>query len=69
MVKDRKYFADRDAIPHFLKDVEYDEWSCPVADEIASQVIRLPVDFRFTDQDIDETIAGIHKVWRHYFGE
>ena len=69
VVKDKKYFADRDAIPHFLKDVEYDEWSCPVADEIARQVIRLPVDFRFTDQDIDETIAGIHKVWRHYFGE
>jgi dTDP-4-amino-4,6-dideoxygalactose transaminase len=68
VVKDRKYFADRDAIPHFLKDVEYDEWSCPVADEIARQVIRLPVDFRFTDQDVDETIAGIHKVWGHYFG-
>ena len=68
VVKDKKFFADRNDVPNFLQDVEYDEWSCPVADEIARQVIRLPVDFRFTDQDVDETIAGIHKVWRHYFG-
>ena len=53
--------------PHFLTDVEYDEWSCPVADEIIRQVMRLPIDFRFTEQNVDETIAGIRKVWQHYF--
>ncbi len=56
--------------PHFLTDVEYDEydeWPCPVADEIIRQVMRLPIDFRFTEQNVDETIAGIRKVWQHYF--
>ena len=67
VIKNKQFFANQENPPHFLAAVEYDEWSCPVADEIARQVIRLPVDFRFTDQDIDETIAGIRKVWQHYF--
>jgi dTDP-4-amino-4,6-dideoxygalactose transaminase len=54
-------------VPHFLENVQFDEWSCPVADEVGRQVMRLPVDHRFTDDDITETIAGIRKVWAHYF--
>ncbi|MAE63876.1 MAG: hypothetical protein CMJ18_06345 [Phycisphaeraceae bacterium] len=69
VIRDRRFFADRDAVPHFLRDVQYDEWSCPKADEIARQVVRLPVDFRFTDADVDETIAGVKKVWMHYLGK
>jgi len=68
VINRKKFFADNDAVPHFLKDVGYNEWSCPVADRVARQVIRLPVDFRFTQQDVDETIAGIHKVWKHIVG-
>ena len=66
VIKDRKFFANREKVPHFLKNVQYDEWSCPKADEIARQVIRLPVDYRFTDEDIDQTIAGIKKVWEYW---
>lgn len=64
VIKNRQFFANRDAIPHFLEQVEYDEWSCPKADDIAKRVIRLPIDFRYSREDIDETIAGIRKVWK-----
>ena len=37
-------------------------------DELQRTVIRLPIDQRYTDRDIDETIAGIRKVWAHYMG-
>ena len=63
VIKNRQFFANRDAIPHFLEQVEYDEWSCPKADDIAKRVIRLPIDFRYSDEDVDATIAGIRKVW------
>lgn len=67
VIRDRRFYAYSDRIPHFLEGVNYDETSCPGADLIVNQVIRLPVDHRFTDQDIDETITGIRKVWSHYF--
>ena len=31
--------------------------------------LRLPMDYRYTDEDISQTIEGIRKVWRHYFGD
>jgi len=31
-------------------------------------VIRLPLDERYVDEDIDATIAGMHKVWAHMTG-
>jgi hypothetical protein len=37
-------------------------------DELQRTVLRLPVDQRYTDEDIDQTIAGVRKVWRHFFG-
>lgn len=67
IIKEKRFYADSDKVPACLANVTYDEWSCPAADKIAAQVIRLPVDHRFTDQDIDETIAGIRKVWAHFF--
>ena len=66
VIRDRKFFAYTDRPPHCLQNVHYDEGSCPAADRIAAQVIRLPVDHRFTDPDIDETIAGVRKVWTHF---
>ena len=69
LIKDRKYYPYSDHVPHFLKQMEYDEWSCPTADEVRRTVIRLPVDHRYTDQDIGETIAGVRKVWSFYFAE
>lgn len=63
VIRNRRFYADRAAVPYFLRDVRYDEWSCPRADDIARRIIRLPIDFRYTERDIDETIAGIRKVW------
>ena len=68
VIKAKRFYPYSDRLPHFLKDTKYDEWSCPTSDGIRRSVIRLPVDFRYTDQDIAETIAGIRKVWSHYFG-
>ncbi len=67
VIKDKQFFANSDKVPHCLANINYDEWSCPAADKVAAQVMRLPVDHRFTDQDIDETITGIRKVWAAYF--
>ena len=67
VIRDRKFFAYTDRRPLYLENVTYDEWSCPATDKIAARVMRLPVDHRFTDTDIGETIAGIRKVWAHYF--
>jgi len=67
VIKDRHYYGRTDKVPHFLESVRYDEWSCPVADEVGRQVLRLPVDQRYTDDDVSDTIAGIRKVWSHYF--
>ncbi len=69
VIKNKKFYPYSDHVPHFLKHVEYDEWSCPAADEVRRTVIRLPVDYRYTDQDITETIEGIRKVWSFYFAE
>ena len=41
------------------------EW--PNVDELQRTVMRLPVDQRYTDQDIDETIAAVREVWACYF--
>jgi dTDP-4-amino-4,6-dideoxygalactose transaminase len=67
VIKEKHYYGRTSKVPHFLENVQFDEWSCPVADEVGRQVMRLPVDHRFTDDDITETIAGIRKVWAHYF--
>ena len=44
-------------------DTVYDPDSCPNVDTLQRTVIRLPVDQRYTDEDIEQTIAGVRKVW------
>ena len=63
VIRNRRFYPYSDHLPHFLEGVEFDEWACPVADRIFPQILRLPMDHRFTDLDVDETIAGIRKVW------
>ena len=67
MLRSKKYYPLTDRIPAFWRDTEYDEDSCPNVDELQRTVVRLPVDQRYTDEDIDQTIDAIRKVWRHYF--
>jgi len=68
MISKKKYYPLTDEVPAFWRDTAYDPDSCPNVDELQRTVIRLPIDQRYTDRDIDETIAGIRKVWEHYMG-
>jgi len=66
LIQKRKYYPLTDAVPGFWQDTVYDPDSCPNVDELQRTTLRLPVDQRYTDQDIDETIAAVRKVWRYY---
>ena len=68
LIQRRKYYALTDEVPVFWRDTAYDPDSCPNVDELQRTVLRLPVDERYTDQDIDQTIAGVRKVWAHLVG-
>jgi len=65
LIQKRKYYPLTDEVPAFWHDTVYDADSCPNVDELQRTVIRLPVDERHTDEDIDQTIAGVRKVWAH----
>ena len=67
LIRRKKYYPLTDAVPSFWRDTVYDIDSCPNVDELQRNVIRLPVDQRYSDEDIDQTIAAVHKVWSHYF--
>ena len=66
LISRKKYYPLTDVVPTFWRDTVYDPDSCPNVDELQRTVMRLPVDQRYTDQDIDETIAAMRKVWAHY---
>ena len=65
LVRNKRYYPLTDEVPAFWRDVEYDPDACPNVDELQRTVIRLPVDERYTDEDVEQTIAGVHKVWKH----
>ena len=68
MVKNRQYYPFSEEPPNFWKDVEYDPDGCPEVDALQDSVIRLPVDERYSDEDISQTIEAVKKVWKYYFG-
>lgn len=68
LVRKKKYYPLTDEVPAFWRDTEYDPDSCPNVDELQRTVIRLPVDQRYGDEDVDQTIAGFRKVWGHLVG-
>jgi dTDP-4-amino-4,6-dideoxygalactose transaminase len=65
MITKKKYYPLTDEVPAFWRRTVYDPGSCPNVDELQRTVIRLPVDQRYTDEDIEQTIAGVRKVWTH----
>lgn len=67
LISKKKYYPLTDKVPAFWQDVTYDPASCPNVDTLQQTVLRLPIDQRYTDQDIDETIAAVRKVWTYYF--
>ena len=67
LIRTKKYYPLTDEIPAFWRDIDYDPDSCPNVDELLRTVVRLPVDQRYTDKDIDQTIEAVRKVWKYYF--
>lgn len=65
LVRTKRYYPLTDEVPAFWRDIDYDPDACPNVDELQRTVIRLPVDQRYSDEDIDQTIAGMRKVWAH----
>jgi len=68
LISRKKFYPLTDEVPAFWRDTVYDPDSCPNVDRLQRTVLRLPVDHRFTDEDIEQTIAAVRKVWAHYFG-
>jgi dTDP-4-amino-4,6-dideoxygalactose transaminase len=67
MIQNRQYYAYEVEPPAFWGDTEYDPDGCPEVDALQDSVIRLPVDQRYSDEDISQTIEAVKKVWSHYF--
>ena len=67
LITKKKYYPLTDEVPSFWRNMVYHPDSCPNVDELQRTVMRLPVDQRYTDEDIDQTIAAFRKVWKHYF--
>ncbi|MDA0336338.1 MAG: DegT/DnrJ/EryC1/StrS family aminotransferase [bacterium] len=65
LVRMKRYYPLTPAVPAFWRDTEYDPDGCPNVDELQRTVIRLPVDQRYSDEDVEQTIAGVRKVWAH----
>lgn len=46
--------------------IEYKEGDCPVAEEILKTCMNIPVNESFTEQDFEETVKGLKKVFTYY---
>ncbi|MFQ5808923.1 MAG: DegT/DnrJ/EryC1/StrS family aminotransferase [Armatimonadota bacterium] len=68
LIRSKRLYPLTDAVPHFWRDTVYDPDSCPNVDEMQRTVVFHKIDERYTDEDVEQTIAGFRKVWRHYFG-
>lgn len=68
LIAKKKFYPLTDKVPTFWQDAVYDPDSCPNVDELQRTVMRLPVDQRYTDEDIDQTILAVRKVWRQLVG-
>ena len=69
MIQNRQYYHSSEEPPAFWRDTEYDADSCPNVDALQDSVIRLPVDERYSDEDVSQTIAAVKKVFAHYFSD
>lgn len=67
VIQKRKYYPLTDAIPSFWQNTAYNPDDCPNVDALQATCLRLPIDERHADRDIAQTIAGVKKVWAHYF--
>ena len=68
MIQNRQYYPYEKEPPAFWRDTVYDPNGCPEVDALQDSVIRLPVDQRYSDEDVSETITAVRKVMMHFFG-
>ena len=68
LITKKKYYPLTDEVPSFWRGTVYDPDSCPNVDELQRSVMRLPVDHRYSNEDVDQTIAGVRKVWEGLLG-
>ncbi len=68
LVQTKRYYPLTDEVPSFWRDVVYDPDSCPNVDLLQDSVIRLPVDERYSDEDVEQTLVGVRKVWAGLIG-
>ena len=52
--------------PFYGREIEYKKGICPNAEEILDTCVKIIVNEFFTQQDLEETIAGIRKVCNYY---
>ncbi|MFC4075818.1 DegT/DnrJ/EryC1/StrS family aminotransferase [Salinithrix halophila] len=57
------------SFPFSLSEVSYADGLCPEAEAILADSIRLPISEFFTDEDIDQMVAAVRKVARHFIAE
>ncbi|MBN2584216.1 MAG: DegT/DnrJ/EryC1/StrS family aminotransferase [Planctomycetes bacterium] len=62
----RLYPWGRTAPASFLGDRQYAPGLCPVAEHVAANVLSFLVNPFYTEQDADETAAGVRKVLEYY---
>jgi dTDP-4-amino-4,6-dideoxygalactose transaminase len=51
---------------YYGKNIEYHKGLCPTAEKILETAIKLPVNEFYTEQDMEDVIAGIRKVAKYY---
>ena len=67
LIRHKRLYPLADGVPHFWRDSVYHPDSCPKVDEMLRTVLFHKVDERYTDEDVEQTIAGFRKVWVYYF--
>ena len=68
LIQNRHFYPLTDAVPHFWRDTVYDPDSCPNVDEMQRTVVYHKIDEHYSDEDVEQTIEGFRKVWKHFFG-
>lgn len=51
---------------YYGKDIKYETGMCPEAEDILNTAIRMGVNEFYTEQDMNDVIAGIRKVSKHF---
>ena len=65
MFKNRSIYGTSDC-PFNYNNVEYKDGDCPVAEAILDTCMTIAVSPFFTEEDLQQTIAGFRKVWSYF---